>query len=313
MSANPTVSVVIPCYNAARFIGETLRSAVNQTHAPLEIIVIDDGSTDSSIQVAESFCSPVRVVRQANRGPQFARNRGIAEARGEWIAFLDADDLWMPAKLERQLSVAADTNSAVCCANYVTSVIPLDGTETIWRPTRDSLIPESFLWREPPFQTSGLMVHRSRKARFPEWADAAEELLYILDLMREGTIVICDEPLTVYRIHPQSLCRTTLDRDCRAHAALSRWVELHRADLGENTYVRYKGIVSETLLISARRAVHKRHWNKLKTIQEYVRGQPDVSTTRDILAKPDYPEFLYAAKDLVRSLVRNFSGGHGGN
>ena len=99
-----SVTVVIPCYNAARFLRQTLESVLNQTHAPLEVLVIDDGSTDESAAIAQSYGPPVRVICQPNQGESVARNRGIEEARGDWIAYLDADDLWLPEKLERQLA-----------------------------------------------------------------------------------------------------------------------------------------------------------------------------------------------------------------
>ena len=98
----PRVTVVIPCFNAARFLRETLESALNQSHAPIEVLVIDDGSTDQSAAIAASYGPPVRVISQTNQGESVARNRGIEEARGSWIAFLDADDIWLPEKLERQ-------------------------------------------------------------------------------------------------------------------------------------------------------------------------------------------------------------------
>ena len=101
-----TVTVVIPAYNAGRWIVETIRSALDQTHAPLEVIVVDDGSTDDTAAVAERFPAPVRVLRKSNGGPASARNRGIAAASGTWIALLDADDRWLPCKLERQLALA---------------------------------------------------------------------------------------------------------------------------------------------------------------------------------------------------------------
>ena len=103
---NPSVTVVIPCFNAAPFLRATLESALNQSHAPCEVLVIDDGSTDQSAAIAASYGPPVRVISQANQGESVARNRGIEEARGSWIAFLDSDDLWMPEKLERQLTAA---------------------------------------------------------------------------------------------------------------------------------------------------------------------------------------------------------------
>lgn len=98
-----TVSVVIPAYNAARFLRETLQSVLAQTSAPLEVLVVDDGSTDDTARIAQSFGPPVRCLNQENQGLSRARNAGIRAARGDWIALLDADDLWLPRKLERQI------------------------------------------------------------------------------------------------------------------------------------------------------------------------------------------------------------------
>ncbi len=100
-----SVSVVIPCYNGAPFLRETLDSVLAQTHAPLEVIVVDDGSTDASAAIAESYGPPVRVIRQQNQGESVAQNRGIDESQGRWIAFLDSDDVWKPTKLERQIQL----------------------------------------------------------------------------------------------------------------------------------------------------------------------------------------------------------------
>ena len=101
--AEPSISVLIPVFNGARFLGAALDSVAAQTLVPLEIIVVDDGSTDGSADVAAARPS-VRVVRQENRGPGAARNRAFAESRGDYLAFLDADDLWKPEKLTSQLA-----------------------------------------------------------------------------------------------------------------------------------------------------------------------------------------------------------------
>ena len=87
----PTISVIIPCYNGARFLRETLASALGQTRPPLEVIVVDDGSTDDSAAIAESFGPPVRVIRQANQGESKARNVGLRQSRGKYVLFLDSD------------------------------------------------------------------------------------------------------------------------------------------------------------------------------------------------------------------------------
>lgn len=98
-----SVSVVIPVRNAARYLGEALRSVLAQQHPAAEIIVVDNGSTDASRRLAESFGPAVRVIDEPRPGACFARNSGVDCARGEYLAFLDADDLWLPGKLERQL------------------------------------------------------------------------------------------------------------------------------------------------------------------------------------------------------------------
>jgi len=105
MTSALSVSVVIPVYNAERYIGKAIESALRQTHPPLEVIVIDDGSTDSTADVANSFGDRIRCVRQANAGPARARNRGVRESRGEFVAFLDADDEWLPEHLEEAARV----------------------------------------------------------------------------------------------------------------------------------------------------------------------------------------------------------------
>ncbi|MBV5264748.1 glycosyltransferase family 2 protein [Pinisolibacter aquiterrae] len=97
----PIASIVVPAYDAAATIGETLRSLLAQTFADFEVIVVDDGSSDRTAEIVEGFEDPrIRLVRQRNRGLAGAHNTGIAASRGEFVGFCDADDLWMPEKLE---------------------------------------------------------------------------------------------------------------------------------------------------------------------------------------------------------------------
>jgi len=104
LPAAPTVSVIVPTWNRADWLTATVESALAQTRAPLEVIVVDDGSTDQTGAVAASLPAGVRYVRQANAGVAAARNTGAREARGDLLAFLDCEDLWKPRKLEIQLA-----------------------------------------------------------------------------------------------------------------------------------------------------------------------------------------------------------------
>jgi glycosyltransferase involved in cell wall biosynthesis len=98
------VSCIIPAYNAEQWLGEALRSVFDQTYEPVEAIVVDDGSTDHTPEVIASFGERVIGLRQPNAGPAAALNRGIRASRGEFLAFLDADDLWPAGKLGRQVA-----------------------------------------------------------------------------------------------------------------------------------------------------------------------------------------------------------------
>ena len=103
MASEPVVSVVIPCFNGERFVGQAVESALGQTRPALEVIVVDDGSTDGSAEVVARYGGQVRLIRQDNRGRAGAVATGVQAARGELIALLDADDLWVPQKLEWQV------------------------------------------------------------------------------------------------------------------------------------------------------------------------------------------------------------------
>lgn len=98
-----TVSVIIPAYNCAEYLGAALASVVAQDYPAIEVIVVDDGSTDGTGDTAAAFGAKVRLIRQANAGPAAARNRALAIASGQYIAFLDGDDVWLPGKLAAQM------------------------------------------------------------------------------------------------------------------------------------------------------------------------------------------------------------------
>jgi glycosyltransferase involved in cell wall biosynthesis len=118
----PDVSVILPTYNRAEWLSGTVRSILEQTHPPAEVLIVDDGSTDDTATVCGAFPPPVRYLRQENGGVSAARNHGIREARGEWIALADSDDLWERDKLEVQLAAFAAAPGARWCASGCTVI-----------------------------------------------------------------------------------------------------------------------------------------------------------------------------------------------
>lgn len=114
-----SIAVVVPTYNRAHLIGATLQSILMQTLAPAEVVVVDDGSTDSTVNVVESFGSRVRYIRIPNSGVCRARNVGVEQSNSPWIAFCDSDDLWLPDKLSRQAYLAAKSGAQYQFCNFV--------------------------------------------------------------------------------------------------------------------------------------------------------------------------------------------------
>lgn len=138
MSA-PLVSIIMPAYNVAPWIAQTLSSVLKQTLSDWECIVVDDGSTDETPRIVSSFAdSRIRLISQENTGVAAARNKGLDAAQGQYIAFLDADDVWHPLALERMYStLAAHPACALCWGDFVrfddksSAVLPLPGTR-LW-------------------------------------------------------------------------------------------------------------------------------------------------------------------------------------
>jgi glycosyltransferase involved in cell wall biosynthesis len=163
--SSPSVSVVIPAYNVAPYIGETLNSVFAQTFTDFEVIVVDDGSPDGEElkRTLDPYVERVRYVRQENRGAGAARNRGVREARGEFIAFLDSDDLWMPEYLGEQVRfLRADGYDLAYADALLFGDSPIAGKT--YMQTSPSVGPVTFLSlvrNDCNIITSGVVVRRS--------------------------------------------------------------------------------------------------------------------------------------------------------
>ena len=164
------VSVVIPSFNYGRFVGDAVESALGQTYPDLEVIVVDDGSTDDTQRVLKRFGSRIRYVYQNNRGLSAARNTGVRLANGEWIALLDADDVWHPRKTEVQLAAGQSIAGVGLIGSLPADVLPpaLDSAPSIRElSVRDFLLsirtgPSGTLIRRTCFDAVGLFDENLR-------------------------------------------------------------------------------------------------------------------------------------------------------
>ena len=117
----PVVSLIMPVYNVEKYLEKALRSVQNQTFKDFELIIVNDGSTDGSVDIIEKFCSEnenFKLINQENQGPSVARNTGIKESRGEYIGFMDSDDYLEPKFLELLYTAAVDSDADIACCNF---------------------------------------------------------------------------------------------------------------------------------------------------------------------------------------------------
>jgi glycosyltransferase involved in cell wall biosynthesis len=216
----PLVSVVTAAYNAARYLPLSVRSALDQTYQPVEVHVVDDGSTDGTAAVLQEFANEprVHVHRQQNSGQASAKNRGIREARGELIAFLDADDMWNPDKLERQVPLLmADRNAGViysdfCCMDEDGREIPPPPRQ----PYSGRITPQLFIDNFINFNTT--LVKRecfARAGMFDETLPMGIDWDLWLRMSTEFEFLYLDAPTLRYRIWSGQMSKNAARRfDC---------------------------------------------------------------------------------------------------
>lgn len=211
----PLVSVIIPCYNSAEHIEETLESVRAQTMPDLEMLVVDDCSSDGSVEVVQRVAardSRVRLLRQpTNQGVARARNRALDQARGRYIAYLDSDDLWVPEKLERQIAFMAERGIGACFTSYET--IEQDGTHRNFVHTPRSITYRQFLKNTVTCSHSLLFDTRRVDRSLLVMPDIrrGQDFATWVQVMKAGhTFFGLDEPLAKYRKCPGSLSSNPL-------------------------------------------------------------------------------------------------------
>lgn len=249
-STSGRASIVVPAYNAEDHLAEAVDSALAQTHEPTEVVVVDDGSTDGTAEVARQYGDAVRYVRQENRGVAAARNRGLADAAGDYVCFLDADDWLHPEHLRLNVQRLVERPDAVLSHGW-TEVTDADlrPTGRVLRGACGRILPDLVRLIPPAVPGIHSAIIRTAAVRRvggfdPELSTSADYDLWIR-LARLGPVECVERPTVRYRIAEGSMF-TDLDLQVRDMEAI---VEKHRRDpeLGELNWDRMRWALYRSL------------------------------------------------------------------
>lgn len=223
------VSVIIPAYNVERYIAQTVRSVLNQTYSNFELLIIDDESPDKSVEICQQFGDPrLKIIHQKNRGLAGARNTGIRQAKGDYLAFLDGDDLWLPEKLEKHVQhLESSPNVGVSFSR--SQFIDGNGNSLgIYQmPKLKDIPPEHLLCRNPIGNGSAPVIRREVFAaiRFEDNLYGRVEDFYFDENFRQSEDIECwfriaaqtrwqiegiPDALTLYRVNAEGLSANVL-------------------------------------------------------------------------------------------------------
>ncbi|MCX7966652.1 MAG: glycosyltransferase [Syntrophorhabdaceae bacterium] len=205
----PLVSINLCCYNSEPYLRETLDSITNQTYKNWELVIIDDGSSDSTGEIISEYIKkgyPIRYYYQENKGLGYSRNRAIKLSNGKYIAFIDHDDLWLPEKLEKQISLFEEKEEVGFI--YTNFFSLKNGVKKIYfkRPNPEGYVFKDFLYSYSAALLT-VMIRRSSIEGFSEFFDInlklAEEYEFFMRILYKSKAAYIEMPLATYRIHEQ--------------------------------------------------------------------------------------------------------------
>lgn len=214
---SPLVSVIIPNFNYERYIAQAIESVLAQDYKEIEIIVVDDGSTDNSIEILSEFGSRITLIKNSNCGASIARNFGLMSAKGELIAYLDADDFWLPTKISSQVDLMKEAKvDLVYCQMKVLD----EKGQTTWDSTqlKSGSFKGDFL-KNPastPLAPSTVLMSRRLVALAGIWDSSmkspSEDFDYFRRCSKFTDFAAIDEALVIHRDHPGSLTARSLKK-----------------------------------------------------------------------------------------------------
>lgn len=264
--ATATVSAIIPVYNGARYVADSIRSVLEQSHEVAECIVVDDGSTDATPEVLASFGSSIIVVRQDHRGVSAARNAGMGAAGGDYFAFLDADDVWFPDKTAVQVDfMRSAPHAAATFSGFVITDQHLAWRRLVVHSGGPLSVRRAFLGRSSGlgFSFTGLVRREAVEVTggFDERLSNCADVDFWWRLSRHRAVVGVRRPLALYRQHPYGQMHLDYERAEEEMAVV--WAAAEGAGISRRSIRRAKGSleahVGARLLSEGRVAVGMDH------------------------------------------------------
>lgn len=245
------VSIIMPAYKAAAYVGEAIRSVQAQEHSDWELLVVDDGSPDETAACVSDharYDSRIRLIRQCNSGPALARQRALDAAQGRYIAFLDADDLWLPVKLERQLKFMQDKHAAISFTQF--RRMSADGKRVGHLVAIPDRLDYRGLLKRTAIATSTVIIDRHLTGNFRMTRTYYDDYALWLSILKRGFIAYgLQEDLMRYRVLDKSVSRNKwrsaywvwrIYRDVEGLGiARASWYFAHYAVNGIIKYVRF--------------------------------------------------------------------------
>ena len=224
----PQVSIIIPCHNNANFLTESINSVLEQDYPNFEVIVIDDGSTDNSVELLKKFGNKIKLIQQENQGPAAARNAGLKAAKGEYIAFNDSDDLWLQGKLSAQINfMLKNPDISVCYSgwanwdgNNISTGEKLKLIDAAPALTKKSPEQEGWMYfdllKESVIHTITAVIHRGvvdSVGMFDTAYRIGEDHDFWIRVSRKHKIKKIDKVYALYRNNPNSITKKVQDKN----------------------------------------------------------------------------------------------------
>lgn len=250
------ISIIIPVWNGEKTLEATIKSCLDQTLQPFEILVCDDGSTDNSKKIVDEINDPrvIWVPHQHTGTPAIPRNNGMRISKGEWIAFCDSDDQWLPIKLERQMKMINGSKNKAGCTNAIIKINEILTQKKMLNFNKNEISLTNLIWNNYII-CSSTIIHRSifdKIGGFPEEIKYAgfEDYVYWLKVSTETKFSFLNENLVIYDDHPETSIRSNKIPDSKIkNLSLENFISFVKKDKTKYSYYKHKILSYKIILL----------------------------------------------------------------